>query len=47
MAVAVPDILGVCRVSRGLVVMSELVSDHGLKPRDLRLAGFMVTGCNN
>jgi hypothetical protein len=41
---AIPDILGDCRVGRGLVVL-ELVSVGGLAARDsLRLAGFPVTG---
>jgi hypothetical protein len=40
-AVVVPDILGVGRVDRGLVV-SELVSIGGSAARDLRLAGFPV-----
>jgi hypothetical protein len=41
---AIPDILGVCRVDGGLVVL-ELVSVDGSAARDsLRLAGFPVMG---
>jgi hypothetical protein len=42
-AVAIPDILGVCGVDGGLVVL-ELVSVDGSAARDLRLAGFPVMG---
>jgi hypothetical protein len=43
-AAAISDILGVCGVDGGLVVL-ELVSVGGLAVRDsLRLAGFPVTG---
>jgi hypothetical protein len=42
-AVAIPDIFGACGVDGGLVVL-ELVSVDGLVARDLRLAGFPVTG---
>jgi hypothetical protein len=41
--VAVLDILGVCGVDGGLVVL-ELVSVCGSAVRDLRLAGFLVMG---
>jgi hypothetical protein len=43
-AAAIPDILGVCGVDGGLVVL-ELVSVDGSVARDLlRLAGFPVMG---
>jgi hypothetical protein len=43
-AVAIPDILGVCRVDGRLVVL-ELVSVDGSAARDsLRLVGFPVMG---
>jgi hypothetical protein len=42
-AAAIPDILGVCGVDGGLVVL-ELVSASGSAGRDSRLAGFPVTG---
>jgi hypothetical protein len=42
-AVAVLDILGVCGVGRGLVVL-ELVSDCGSVARDSRLVEFLVIG---
>jgi hypothetical protein len=43
-AVTIPDILGVCGVDRGLVVL-ELVSVDGSVVRDLlRLVKFPVTG---
>jgi hypothetical protein len=42
-AVVIPDILGVCGVDRGLVVL-ELVSVDGSVVRDLRLVGFPVMG---
>jgi hypothetical protein len=41
---AVPDILGACGVDGGLVVVWELVSDHGLEMRDSRLVGFLAMG---
>jgi hypothetical protein len=40
-AVVIPDILGVCRVDRGLVL--KLVFFSGSVARDSRLAGFPVT----
>jgi hypothetical protein len=43
-AAVIPDILGVCGVDRGLVVL-ELVFVDGLVARDsLRLVGFPVMG---
>jgi hypothetical protein len=42
-AAAIPDILGICGVDRGLVVL-ELVSVGSSVARDSRLAGFPVTG---
>jgi hypothetical protein len=39
----IPDIMGVCGVDRGLVVL-ELVSVDGSAARDSRLAGFPVMG---
>jgi hypothetical protein len=39
----VPDIMGVCGVDGGLVVL-ELVSVSGLAARDSRLVGFPVMG---
>jgi hypothetical protein len=42
-AAAIPDILGVCGMDGGLVVL-ELVSVDGSAARDSRLAGFPVTG---
>jgi hypothetical protein len=42
-AAVIPDILGICRVDGGLVVL-ELVSVDGSAVRDLRLAGFPVMG---
>jgi hypothetical protein len=43
-AAVVLDILGVCGVGGGLVVVEELVSDHGPETRDSRSAGFPVMG---
>jgi hypothetical protein len=40
---AIPDILGICRVDGGLVVL-ELVSVDGSVARDSRLVGFPVMG---
>jgi hypothetical protein len=42
-AAAIPDMFGACGVDGGLVVL-ELVSVDGSAARDLRLAGFPVTG---
>jgi hypothetical protein len=42
-AAPIPDILGVCGVDRGLVVL-ELVSVDGSAATDSRLVGFPVTG---
>jgi hypothetical protein len=40
-AVVIPDIMGICGVDGGLVVL-ELVSVDGSAARDSRLAGFPV-----
>jgi hypothetical protein len=42
-AAVIPDILCVCRMDGGLVVL-KLVSVDGSAARDSRLAGFLVTG---
>jgi hypothetical protein len=43
-AAVVLDILGVCEVGRGWVVVSELVSDCGSEIGDSRSARFLVMG---